>query len=154
MLVELCVNRKQFPKELITKATVNNRFYDYRSSGPLLASVWVDKRSIYFVSTFHSAEAPSSAQQPFVKRRRLDGTQQDIACPPVLPDYQEFMRGVDRGDQLHTYYNIGRRSRKWWKRIFFYIVECEFACTSVFLEAVEGAVEAGTLLYRPVPLLV
>ena len=120
----VCVNRKQFPKELITIATVNNRFYDYRSSGPLLASVWVDKRSIYFVSTFHSAEAPSSAQQPFVKRRRLDGTQQDIACPPVLPDYQEFMRGVDRGDQLHTYYKIGRRSRKWWKIIFFYIVEC------------------------------
>ena len=107
------VNRKKFPKELITKATVNNRgFYDYRSSGPLLVSVWVDKRSIYFVSTFHSAETPSSAQQPFVKRHGLDGTQQDIACPPVLPDYQEFMRGVNCGDQLRTYYNIGPRSRK------------------------------------------
>ena len=28
----------------------------------------MDKRSIYFVSTFHSAETPASAQQPFVKR--------------------------------------------------------------------------------------
>ena len=33
-------------------------------------------------------------------------------------------------------------------------LQCVFACTSVFLEAVEGAVEAGTFLYRPVPLLV
>ena len=33
------------------------------------------------------------------------------------------MRGVDRGDQLIGYYNIGRRSRKWWKRVFGYVVE-------------------------------
>jgi len=34
------------------------------------------------------------------------------------------MRGVDRGDQLVGYYNIGRRSRKWWKQCFSYLIEC------------------------------
>ena len=34
------------------------------------------------------------------------------------------MRGVDRGDQLIGYYNIGRRSKKWWKKILSYIIEC------------------------------
>ena len=41
----------------------------------------------------------------------------------MVPDYQAFMRGVDRGDQLMGYYNIRRRSRKWWKRVFGYVVE-------------------------------
>ena len=58
-----------------------------------------------------------------VKRRKLDATQEEVSCPSLLPDYQKFMRGVDRGDQLQSYYNIGRRSRKWWKSIFFYIIE-------------------------------
>lgn len=118
------VNRRAFPKELTTKATKNNRgHYDYRSNGPLLASVWVDKRSIYFVSTIHPAEPPVGSA-PSVKRRKMDGTQEDVPCPPLLPDYQAHMRGVDRGDQLISYYNIGRRSKKWWKRVFYYILEC------------------------------
>ena len=68
--------------------------------------------------------AESSSVYPTVKRRRLDGTQVEVACPAVLPDYQIYMCGVDRGDQLQSYYNIGRRSTKWWIRVFFYIVEC------------------------------
>ena len=34
------------------------------------------------------------------------------------------MRGVDRIDQLGSYYNVGRRSCKWWKSIFSYGIEC------------------------------
>ncbi|NKC02329.1 MAG: hypothetical protein GKR90_28035 [Pseudomonadales bacterium] len=33
------------------------------------------------------------------------------------------MRGVDRGDQLESYYNVGRKPRKWWRRIFFFCLE-------------------------------
>ena len=68
--------------------------------------------------------AESSSAHPTVKQRRRDGAQVEVACPSVLPDYQAYMRGVDRGDQLQTYYNIGRHSTKWWERVFFYIVEC------------------------------
>ena len=64
----------------------------------------------------HIAEASGVT----VKRRKLDGTQDDIPC---LPYYQAYMRGVDRGDQLIGYYNAGRRSKKWWKRVFFHILE-------------------------------
>ena len=34
------------------------------------------------------------------------------------------MRGVNRGDQLVTYYNLSRRSKNWWKRRFAHLVEC------------------------------
>ena len=113
-------NRHFFPKELITQCTRHNRgLYEYRSNGPLLATVWIDKRTIYSVSTFHPAESAGT-----VKRRKLDGSQENVSCPPLLVDYQQYMRGVDRGDQLSGYYNIGRKSKKWWKRVFSYLVEC------------------------------
>ena len=33
------------------------------------------------------------------------------------------MRGVDLVDQLGSYYNVGRRSCKWWKSVFSYCIE-------------------------------
>ena len=59
-----------------------------------------------------------------IDRRNQDGSTSSISCPSLLPDYQQYMRGVDRGNQLIGFYNIGRRSKKWWKRIFAYILEC------------------------------
>ena len=94
-------------------------YYDYRSWGPILACVWKDKRVIHFLSTIHVAKCEPPAT---VLRRNELGTQDLVECPPCLPDYQSFMRGVDKGDQLIGYYNIGRCSRKWWKRVFAYLV--------------------------------
>ena len=114
------LNRCFFPKELLTKASVSNRGHcDYQSNGPLLASVWVDKRTIYFFSSFQSAEPPAT-----VKRRKLDGTRVNVACPSCLVDYLAYMRGVDRGDKLEDYYNIGRLTTRWWKKVFAYVIEC------------------------------
>ena len=71
--------------------------------------------------TLHRAEM--AADDPVtVKRHQVDGTQIDVECPPLLSDYQAF--GVDRSDQMIGFYNIGRSSKKWWKRVFSHIIEC------------------------------
>ncbi len=87
------LNRKHYPKDLDVKSgKVQSGFYDYRSCGPLLASVWKDKRIIHFLSTIHSVPEPP---QPATVRRRTDtGTRIDVQCPPCLPDYLAYMRGV------------------------------------------------------------
>ena len=59
--------------------------------------------------------------EPTVMRRKPDGSRVDLQCPLCLPDYQSFMSGVDRADQRIGDYNLGRRSRKWCKRVFAYI---------------------------------
>ena len=66
------------------------------------------------------AEAPGTT----VRRQNPDGTATDVPFPHLLSDYQQYMRGVDRGDQLIVCYNIGQRSKKWWKKIITYIIEC------------------------------
>ena len=76
---------------------------------------------IYFITTMHRAETTEPCT---IRRRNQDGSRLDVPCPPLLPDYQQYMRGVDRGDQLVGFYNVGRRSRKWWKRCFSYLLEC------------------------------
>ena len=81
-------NSKFFPSELKVDRNVSAGYYDFRSSGPLLATVWEDKRVVYYNS-----------------------------------DYQANMRGIDWGDQLMGYYNVGRRSKKWWKCVFAYLLE-------------------------------
>ena len=117
-------NRRDFPKELVHKKKNGKQrgYYDYRSKGPLLSTVWFDRRFIYFVSTLHVAE--NSSGPTYVMRHSPDCTQTPVKCPPLLLDYQQFMRGVDRGDQMICLYNLGRRSKKWWKRLFSYIIEC------------------------------
>ncbi len=115
-------NRKEFPQVLkISKSKKNKGKYDYRSNQTLTAMVWFDKRPLYMLSTIHK---PTSSSPTTVLRTQVTGSRVAVDCPPCLPDYQKYMRGVDRGDQMIGYYNIGRRSKKWWKRVFTYIVEC------------------------------
>ena len=83
--------RVGLPSALIIKATeVNRGLYQYLSNGPFLTFSFVDKMSMYFLSTMHIRE---HVRNPTVKRRQADGTQADISCPPCLPDYQKYMRG-------------------------------------------------------------
>ena len=87
---------------------------------------------MYFLSTMHKAETDDFTTvmrklpdgfRTTVMRRLPNGFHYEVPCPPLLVDYQQFMRGVDRGDQLIGYYNIGKRSRKWWKQCFSHLIE-------------------------------
>ena len=79
-------------------------WYDYLCSPPLLACVWKDKKLINFLSTMHNATGPASVLRTVVSEGQV--TREEVSCPLLL-DYQAYMRGVDRGDQLIGYY-IGR----------------------------------------------
>ena len=43
--------------------------------------------------------------------------------PVVVMDYNQFMLGVDKLDQLVSYYSFTHRSLKWWKKVFFWFLE-------------------------------
>ena len=92
--------RKHFPQDLVTHAIVGNRgLYNYHSNEELLAAVWVDKRANCFLSTIQPTGSPADAEPPTVKRS-IDGSQVDISCLPLLPNYQTYMCRFDQEDQL------------------------------------------------------
>ena len=58
-----------------------------------------------------------------VKHRRTifaTGGTEDIMKPTVIADYNTYMGGMDKSDQLLSYYPFTHRTVKWWKREFFH----------------------------------
>jgi len=76
-----------------------------------LAAVWYDQKFVYFVSTLLKVKQDGDT----IPWHAEDCSILDAPCPPLLLDYQKYMRGVDRGDKLIGCYNMGRRSKKSWK---------------------------------------
>ena len=75
------------------------------------------------LSTIHPLK---ENQQRWCKVRPHRGHEPTILdCPVSVRDYNVFMRGVDRNDQLITLYNGGRRTKKWWKRLFWHELESQ-----------------------------
>ncbi len=52
------------------------------------------------------------------ERTQKDGSKKTFNCPEAIVFYNKFMGGVDKADQYSTYYQVDRKSRKWWKRMF------------------------------------
>ena len=87
---------------------VSRGYIDYGSDGPLLAVALYDRRNVYFLGTVHQAEVDIDVT---LICKNPDCTRTNVTCPPLLPDYQQYMRGVDLGDQLVTYCNLSGRSK-------------------------------------------
>ena len=47
----------------------------------------------------------------------------EIPAPPHAMDYTVNMGGVDRGDQLRSYYTCARKSQIWWRAILYFLID-------------------------------
>ena len=43
--------------------------------------------------------------------------------PTLVADYNQYMLGVDKLDQLMAYYSFLHKSVKWWQRIYLWLLE-------------------------------
>ena len=43
--------------------------------------------------------------------------------PEAIHNYNKYMLGVDKLDQLMSYYSFLHKSVKWWRKVFFWMVE-------------------------------
>ncbi len=43
--------------------------------------------------------------------------------PEAIVQYNKYMGGVDRADQLLSYYGFGHRTVQWWRRAFFFLLD-------------------------------
>nr|XP_039258488.1 piggyBac transposable element-derived protein 4-like [Styela clava] len=136
----LRLTRKNVPRDIIVKKRSHLRGTSkWRMSDELLCQSWLDNRPVYFLSTIHYPEHEPGVPEKdkWVKRRGRRGKPvDDIPCPPLLHDYNNYMGGVDFNDAMRKYYNIGRRSNSWYRRIFFYIVEVALHNSAVVAKAI------------------
>ena len=86
--------------------------------GKVTATVWQDRKLVTAMSTCSQPQASGT-----VLRRQRDGSRIPVTCPDSIIQYNAYMGGVDRGDQLRGYYNCRTKSRKFYKYIFYFLLD-------------------------------
>lgn len=106
-------NRKYMPdmKDKIEKGEII-----HYSTENLLALKWQDKREVRMLSTCNTPE-----MVPTDKQDRISG--EIIYKPKCIIDYNANMGAVDRTDMLQSSIESVRKSIKWYKKVFFHILD-------------------------------
>lgn len=105
-------------KDAKTEKSMNRGEFQFQVKNGIAAVKWKDNKAVNFLSSAHSPRQTST-----VLRRLRNGKRIEVPCPQVVKVYNRAMGGVDKFDQLHERYAVGRKSMKWWHRIFYYLVD-------------------------------
>ena len=114
------VDRKGMPKQFKNKRDMEKG--DVRKVEiwkGLTALQWQDKRLVTMLSTIHNDDMISKRR----RTRHAVGGREEIEKPVMIEEYNTYMGGVDKGDQLLSYYGFNHRTIKWWKIAFFHLVD-------------------------------
>ena len=112
-------NRIDFPKSLTENVPKKQRgYWRFLQKGKLVAYLFVDKKPVYFLSTFHS---PTRTRN--ITRRDKKGKRIDLVVPEIVDYYNMFRGRVDRLDQFLAYYPMPRKSRRPWPRLAWWLIE-------------------------------
>jgi len=113
-------NRVNFPLTLTYDNRRLQRGQDvFRQKGNLQCVSWMDKKAVNFLSTCCDV-----GRQETVQRREKKAKEKvSIPCPEVVKEYHRWMRGVDVFSQRESYSRIGRRSRRWWPRLAWFLID-------------------------------
>jgi hypothetical protein len=79
--------------------------------------MWKDTKTFRVISNYHGSDLTE------VQRMNRNGDIRNVTRPKAIVDYGKFMGGVDRANQYASYYERDRRSKKWWHRIFYSLLE-------------------------------
>lgn len=121
-------NRKGQPKNQILDKHFQKGESENRVSSTGISWIkWKDNRCIQFLSNYHDPDHISTCS-----RKTKDRSKIIIQCPQAVKDYNQHMGYIDHADMLKSCYQINRKSRKWWHRIFFHFVDVA-VCNSFIL---------------------
>ncbi|XP_018570593.1 piggyBac transposable element-derived protein 3-like [Anoplophora glabripennis] len=111
--------RKGIPDDFKTDKELKRGDFDWRVTDDGISCVkWMDKRIVLLGSNY---ENPSDTDH--VVRRKKNGEMENVPCPKVLKNYNQNMGFVDKADMLKKTYQMDRKSKKWWPRIFWHFID-------------------------------
>nr|CAH7724533.1 unnamed protein product [Callosobruchus chinensis] len=112
MVGTLRANRRGTPKNLMNSKLKEGEAI-WKRKGKVVVSKWKDKREVRMISTCHKHEMVK------VKTRR--GSEK--MKPKCILDYNAHMSGVDRADQMMSYYSSPRKTIRWYRKVFFHLID-------------------------------
>ena len=91
----------------------------YKSEEDILLVRWYDNRDVTVGTNHYSVEPVGNAS----RWDKGKGVRTNIPCPQTVKAYNAGMGGVDRCDQLLSFYRIRTKSVKWYKRLLYHFVD-------------------------------
>ncbi|KAJ0169398.1 hypothetical protein K1T71_014985 [Dendrolimus kikuchii] len=125
------INRADLPtlvkaQKKNVKVKLDRGNYKWRVKKDVGFLIWQDTKNVTLLRTaFHPKD------KTFCQRTMKDDTKKNFPCPLVITEYTKRMGGVDRFDQKRSTYEVGRRNRRWWCRIFYFLIN--LAITDAFI---------------------
>ena len=92
------------------------KYYSNSPDNSLLLCIWQDRGTVRLLSNVH---------QPIttvVKETKL-GSSKHFQKPEMAIEYVKYGKAVDLCNQLSTVYRYPHKSRKWWKTVFFHMLQ-------------------------------
>ena len=111
-------NRRGFPDGLKSVSGLERGEFRFYQRGPLVVSVWMDNKPVTMLSTLAQPDATHTAL-----REQRNGSRVPVQCSDAVVLYNQYMSGVDRGDQLRQYYRVRMRCYKNYKYIFWFLFD-------------------------------
>ncbi|KAK7501629.1 hypothetical protein BaRGS_00007060, partial [Batillaria attramentaria] len=87
--------------------------------GKLLAATWCEKKRQ--VSVLSTANKTGNIQR--VRKGKRGAPDVRYPKPIAIQEYTENYNAVDKNDQLRSYYGIANKAKKWWKYMFWFILD-------------------------------
>ncbi len=112
------LDRKGIPPTFKDAAPSKGDIVTYHDE-EILGLKWKDKRYVSVLTTIHDDSMVSKQR----RTRQVTGGVETTDKPQAIDAYNQYMGGVDKIDQLVTYYGFRHCSKKWWKRAFFRLME-------------------------------
>ena len=81
----------------------------------VIDSRWMNSKEVIVISNCLLPKTTS------INRKQKDGTKNQFQGPNTIALYNQIMGEVDLFDQKVNVYEINRRSKKWWKKVFYKI---------------------------------
>ncbi|KAK3887616.1 hypothetical protein Pcinc_008320 [Petrolisthes cinctipes] len=80
---------------------------------------WSDTKCVTYISTYADRDPPGIVE----RRDKKDKQFIEVSCPNVVLEYNKFMGGVDLLDGFVAYYRTKLRSKKYYMRFFFHLLD-------------------------------
>jgi len=80
---------------------------------------WFDNKVVTMVSTYVGSQ-PTVEKQRFFRSLKM---KKMVTCPKAVDVYNQYMGGVDLLDSMLGYYRISLKSRKYYMKIFYHMVD-------------------------------
>ncbi|XP_029912593.1 piggyBac transposable element-derived protein 4-like [Myripristis murdjan] len=126
-------NRQWMPLQLCNMNLVAGEAPVFYEKKPLLSASFRDAGTVTVLSTVHDASV-------FIKHVRTKGPPgyKEVVKPRCVEDYNRYMGGVDRADQLCSYYSFSHCSMKWYIHLYHHVREVALVNAHILFKEATG----------------